>query len=189
VLFGQQPFTSMLVSSITIGLSILWSEKRISRRSLLANYRPMKCTEDICVFSRGGGTASRTTGIWRITPKFDSHEHREKTAKSVSEKCWIRSTIWENNKLTGNSEYTQKFTGYPNEIIEFDIEYDTIHETQKPVHLTEYLYTYSNEGDVVLDNTIGNYGIGCLNTKRRFIGIEKDETYFKLSKHRIINHA
>jgi DNA modification methylase len=77
-----------------------------------------------------------------------------KTAKSVSEKCWIRSTIWKNNKLTGNSEYTQKFTGYPNEIIEFDIEYDTIHETQKPVHL-RILYTYSNEGDVVLDNTKG----------------------------------
>jgi hypothetical protein len=48
-----------------------------------------------------------------------------------------QSTIWKNNKLTGNSEYTQKFTGYPNEIIEFDID-DTIHETQKPVHLTEY---------------------------------------------------
>jgi site-specific DNA-methyltransferase (adenine-specific) len=101
-----------------------------------------------------------------------------------------QGTIWENNKLTGNSEYPEIYR-LPERIIEFDIEYDTIHETQKPV-LTEYLlYTYSNEGDVVLDNTMGSgtTGIGCLNTKRRFIGIEKDETYFKLSKHRIINHA
>jgi site-specific DNA-methyltransferase (adenine-specific) len=100
----------------------------------------------------------------------------KKTAKSVSENVESGAPSGKNNKLTGNSEYTQKFTGYPNEIIEFDIEYDTIHETQKPVHLTEYLlYTYSNEGDVVLDNTMGSgtTGIGCLNTKRRFI--EKDK--------------
>ena len=51
--------------------------------------------------------------------------------------------------------YTQKFTNYPKELIEFDIEYDTFHETQKPVKLIEYLIkTYSNEGDTVLDNTL-----------------------------------
>jgi site-specific DNA-methyltransferase (adenine-specific) len=65
-----------------------------------------------------------------------------------------QSTIWENNKLTKQQVHPEI---YPNEIIEFDTEYDTIHETQKPVHLTEYLlYTYSNEGDVVLDNTMGS---------------------------------
>ena len=93
-----------------------------------------------------------------------------------------------NNKLTSNTEYTQKFTNYPNEILEFDIESDTIHETQKPVKLIEHLIkTYSNEGETVLDNTMGSgtTGIGCINTNRKFIGIELVEKYFKLSKYRI----
>ena len=90
--------------------------------------------------------------------------------------------------MTGNSEYTQNFTNYPNELIEFDIEYDTCHETQKPVKLIEYLIkTYSNEGDLVLDNTMGSgtTGVGCINTKRRFVGMELELKYFKLSKYRI----
>jgi site-specific DNA-methyltransferase (adenine-specific) len=122
-----------------------------------------------------------------IPTNIEKKNSKERIGKMLNQE----HHLGKNNKLTGNSEYTQKFTGYPNDN-RIWIEYDTIHETQKPVHLTEYLlYTYSNEGDVVLDNTMGSgtTGIGCLNTKRRFIGIEKDETYFKLSKHRIINHA
>ena len=95
-----------------------------------------------------------------------------------------------NNKLTSNEEYTQKFTNYPNELIEFDIENNTIHETQKPVKLIEYLIkTYSNENDIVLDNTMGSgtTGIGCINTNRKFIGIGLNEKYYKLSKSRILN--
>ena len=93
-----------------------------------------------------------------------------------------------NNKLTGNSEYSQKFTNYPTEFIEFDIECDTIHETQKPVKLLEYLIkTYSNEGGVVLDSTMGSgtTGVACVTTQRKFIGIELEEKYFELSKRRI----
>ncbi len=95
-----------------------------------------------------------------------------------------------NNKLISNSEYTQKFTNYPIELINFNIEYDTIHETQKPVKLIEYLIkTYSNEEDTILDNTMGSgtTGIGCINTNRKFIGIELNELYYKLSKQRISN--
>ena len=94
-----------------------------------------------------------------------------------------------NNKLVSNTEYSQKFTNYPTELIEFDIEYDTIHETQKPVKLIEYLIkTYSNPGDIVLDNAMGSgtTGIASINTNRKFIGIELHDLYFKLSKHRII---
>jgi len=64
----------------------------------------------------------------------------------------------------------------------------TIHETQKPVLLIEHLIkTYSNENDVVLDNTMGSgtTDIGCINTKRKFIGIELLDKYYKLSKERI----
>lgn len=93
-----------------------------------------------------------------------------------------------NNKLISNSEYSQKFTNYPTEFIEFNIENDTIHETQKPVKLLEYLIkTYSNEGDNVLDSTMGSgtTGVACMNTNRKFIGIELEEKYYDLSKKRI----
>ena len=96
-----------------------------------------------------------------------------------------------NNKLISNQEYEQKFTNYPNELLEFDIEYDTIHETQKPVKLIEYLLnTFSNEQETVLDNTMGSgtTGIGCINTNRKFIGIEIEKKYFDLSVKRIKDH-
>jgi len=67
----------------------------------------------------------------------------------------------------------------------------TIHRTQKPVELLEWLIkTYSNEGDTVMDFTMGSgtAGIGCINTKRKFIGVEMDEEIFKLAEDRIENH-
>ena len=97
-----------------------------------------------------------------------------------------------NNKLLSDKEYKQSFTNYPTELLEFDIENDTIHETQKPVKLIEYLIkTFSNEGDCVLDNTMGSgtTGIGCINTNRNFIGIELEEKYYLLSKDRLTNKA
>ena len=65
-----------------------------------------------------------------------------------------------------------------------------LHPTQKPVELFEYLIkTYTNEGDTVLDNTMGSgsTGVACLNTNRNFIGIEQDNTYFEIAKNRIEN--
>jgi len=113
---------------------------------------------------------------------------KKNSAKRIGKMLNQPHHLGANNKLTSNTEYTQKFTNYPNEILEFDIETYTNHETQKPVKLIEYLIkTYSNEGETVLDNTMGSgtTGIGCINTNRRFIGIELNELYYKLSKHRI----
>lgn len=65
---------------------------------------------------------------------------------------------------------------------------DKVHPTQKPVDLLEYLIrTYTNEGDTVLDNTMGSgsTGVACVNTNRNFIGIEKDENYFAIAEKRI----
>tara|TARA_B110000211_G_scaffold68338_1_gene78982 strand:+ start:245 stop:1129 length:885 start_codon:yes stop_codon:yes gene_type:complete len=194
LLFGQQPFTSMLVSSNYewFKYNIIWKKNKTTQ-FLLANYRPMKCTEDICVFSKGGAAAaSRKTGNMTYNPQnLIPVDIKKKNSKERIGKMLNQSHhLGPNNKLTSNSEYSQKFTNYPNELIEFDIEYDTIHETQKPVKLIEYLIkTYSNENEIVLDNTMGSgtTGIGCVNTNRKFIGIELDATYYKLSKHRITN--
>jgi site-specific DNA-methyltransferase (adenine-specific) len=62
------------------------------------------------------------------------------------------------------------------------------HPTQKPVALMEYLIkTYTNEGETVLDNCMGSgtTGVACINTNRKFIGMEKDKTYFEIAKQRI----
>ena len=193
VLFGQQPFTSMLISSNYewFKYNLIWKKNKTTQ-FLLANYRPMKCTEDICVFSKGGAAAaSRKTGNMTYNPQglipvnIKKKNSKERIGKMLNQSHHLGP----NNKLVSNSEYTQKFTNYPNELIEFNVEYDTIHETQKPVKLIEYLIkTHSNEGEMVLDNTMGSgtTGIGCVNTNRKFIGIEMNELYFKLSKHRIL---
>ena len=76
----------------------------------------------------------------------------------------------------------------PRSIIKIPSESKTVHPTQKPVELFEYLIkTYTNEGEKVLDNTMGSgsTGVACVNTNRRFIGIELDETYFNIAKERI----
>ncbi|WP_341549962.1 site-specific DNA-methyltransferase [Lactobacillus jensenii] len=66
----------------------------------------------------------------------------------------------------------------------------TIHPTQKPVDLLEYLIkTYTNPNEVVLDNTmgVGSTGVACVNTGRDFIGVEINEEYFKIAEERISN--
>lgn len=192
LLFGQQPFTSMLISSNYewYKYNLIWKKNKTTQ-FLLANYRPMKCTEDICVFSKGGAAAaSRKKGNMTYNPQglVPVNIKKKNSAERIGKMLNQTHHLGPNNKLTSNTEYTQKFTNYPNELIEFDIECDTIHETQKPVKLIEYLIkTYSNENDTVLDNTMGSgtTGIGCVNTNRKFIGIEIEEKYFKLSKYRI----
>ena len=77
---------------------------------------------------------------------------------------------------------------YPLSVLEFPVVEKTLHPTQKPVSLMEYLIkTYTNEGDLVLDNCIGSgtTAIACINTNRNFIGIEKELKYFEIAKKRI----
>ena len=93
-----------------------------------------------------------------------------------------------NNKLLHETEYEQKYTNYPSEIIEFGLDKNTLHPTQKPVALMEYLIkTYSNENEIILDNCMGSgtTGVACVNTNRNFIGIERDEEYYEIAKTRI----
>ena len=191
-LFGQQPFTTKIISGNYewFKYNLIWKKNKTTQY-LLANYRPMKCTEDICVFSPGGAAAaSKNKGNMvynpqNLTPVSITKKNSEKRIGKMLNQS---HHLGPNNKLVSDTEYKQKFTNYPVELIEFGIENDTIHETQKPVPLIEYLIkTFSNENDLVLDNTMGSgtTGIGCINTNRRFIGIELEEKYFELSKNRL----
>jgi site-specific DNA-methyltransferase (adenine-specific) len=192
VLFGQQPFTTKLISSNYewFKYNIIWKKNKTTQY-LLANYRPMKCTEDICIFSPGGAAAaSKHKGNMTYNPQnlVPVNISKKNSQKRIGKMLNQSHHLGPNNKLIGDSEYKQSFTNYPTELIEFDIEYDTIHETQKPVKLIEYLIkTYSNENSIVLDNTMGSgtTGIGCINTNRKFIGIELEKKYYDLSCDRI----
>ena len=80
---------------------------------------------------------------------------------------------------------------FPTNILEYVSDRNgKVHHTQKPVALCEYLIrTYTNEGETVLDNTMGSgtTGVACVNTGRRFIGIERDDKYFEIAQNRIID--
>lgn len=95
----------------------------------------------------------------------------------------------ENVKIFGVTDKTINNLYYPTSIIEFTINKSkTLHPTQKPVALMEYLVkTYTNEGDLVLDFTMGSgtTGVACKNTGRKFIGIELDKGYFDIACKRI----
>lgn len=85
-------------------------------------------------------------------------------------------------------DHVQEYTNYPRSVLRFPFKGRRIHPTQKPVELMEYLVrTYSNPGDLVLDNCMGSgtTAIACMNSGRRFVGFEQDEKYFAAARKRI----
>lgn len=99
-------------------------------------------------------------------------------------------SIFNENHKNGIYKHKERDTTlrYPYNILEFNTDKNRVHPTQKPVALMEYLIkTYTNEGDTVLDCTMGSgtTGVACKNLNRNFIGIELDENYFKIAKERI----
>ncbi len=94
------------------------------------------------------------------------------------------------NKEHKVTEYIDTGWRYPTQVWKFqrDCLKSNLHPTQKPVALLEELIkTFSNEGDIILDFTMGSgsTGVACINTGRKFIGIELDDTYFEIAKERI----
>ncbi len=194
-LFGDQPFTSRLIAGNYewFKYDITWYKNKTTQY-LLANYRPMKCKEDIILFSSGGAAAaSKKKGNMTYNPQglIPKNIKKVNSQKRIGKMLNQEHHLGKNNKLISNKPYEQKFTNYPKNIIQFDIELNIKHETQKPVKLIEYLIkTYSNENDIVLDNTMGSgtTGIGCINTNRKFIGIELNEKYYNMAYKRIMKH-
>lgn len=192
VLTADQPFTSQLIMSNLEWFKYEWIwKKRKTTGFLLANYRPMKCTEDIVVFSAGGAAAaSKNGGNMTYNPQglIEKNVKKKNSAKRLGNFLHNPEHMGKNNKLLHETEYEQKYTNYPSEIIEFGLDSNVLHPTQKPVALMEYLIrTYSNEGETVLDNCMGSgtTGVACMNTNRKFIGIEMDPQYYEIAKERI----
>jgi len=193
VLTSDQPFTSKLVLSNLEWFKYDWIWKKNKTVGFLhANHRPMKQTEDILVFSPLNASAASVKNGTNMKYNPQGLIPSNKKKKNSKDRLGIflknEDFMGKNNKLLGNTEYTQKYTNYPTEIIEFGHDYNKVHPTQKPVLLMEYLIkTYSNENELVLDNTMGSgtTGVAAVNTNRNFIGIEKDKEYFTIAKNRI----
>jgi len=175
VLNSAQPFTTALIASNLTMFKYVWHWDKMNgiRNHLNAKRQPMRKMEDICVFydkqctynpqMREGGYVSR------------------KTKPGQSDGF---------GKVTG-VDAGRKIDGlYPVDLIHIESHNpnQSLHPTQKPVALMEYLIrTYTNPGDVVLDNCMGSgtTGVACANTGREFIGIEREEKYFDIARNRI----
>ena len=176
VLFGSEPFTSLLICSNLKNFKYNWIwQKNKATGFLNAKKQPLNDNETISVFYKKQCT---------YNPQM-----------TVAEKTYKRGMVKRSKSDCYGEEkdFVQIETGlrYPKRIQYFNNNHtrEQLHPTQKPVELLEYLIkTYTNEDEVVLDNCMGSgsTGVACINTNRRFIGIELEEKYFEIAKNRIL---
>ena len=178
VMTASQPFTSVLVSSNLKGYKHNWVwEKSRSGSAITAKYCPVKIHEDVLVFSKGG----KTVNYYPLKEQGTPYSRKSRYNNDNNHKFGIGCNV----------ETINKGTRHP-KTIRFEKQnwskQQQLHPTQKPVALMEYLIkTYTNEGETVLDFTMGSgtTGVACKNLNRDFIGIEMDEGYFEIAKDRI----
>jgi len=175
VFTAAQPFTTILAASNLENFRYEWIwEKPQGTNPMNAKVMPLKSHENILVFYRKKPIYNPQ--MWYSTPYtgFSSEESKIGEVYGSAK-----------SKHRDNPEGSR----YPKTVLRFK-QQKGFHPTQKPVDLMEYLIkTYTNEGQTVLDNTMGSgtTGVACMNTGRNFIGIEMEEKYFKISENRINN--
>jgi hypothetical protein len=187
VLTASQPFTSMLVMSNRewFKYTIEW-HKGLHSNPLNAPYQPLRVHEDICVFSPAASTYS-PRGTMTYNPQLTAGEAYRKPNKPGAATRIFRSAILPASGFNASGDRLPLSVIY----ISGAHQAAKVHRTQKPVPLMEYLIrTYSDPAALVLDNAMGSgtTGVACLNTDRRFIGIEKDEVIFATAARRIAAH-
>lgn len=180
LLFGQGKFFVNLVNSNMklYRYDLVWNKQLVSG-FLNAKKMPLRQHEQIAVFYKHLPTYNpQFTQGQPLHSKGDAYKTKELTNNNYGE---FKAT---DDSRAGSTEK------YPVSIITIQKPHPaaSVHPTQKPVELLEYLIkTYTNEGDLVLDNCMGSgsTGVACKNTNRDFIGIELDENYFNIAKERI----
>lgn len=177
LLFSQMPFgANLIMSNIKMfRYEWIWEKPNTSAGFLNAKKMPLRKHENILVFYKHLPTYN-PQGIVPV---------ENGTERTLN---YNLPNVYGKEKLVIPAP---KYTNYPGDVIICNIDKHCskrIHPTQKPVDLLEYLIkTYTNEGDVVLDNCMGSgsTGVACINTNRDFIGYELDEKYFNIAKERI----
>ena len=167
VLTASQPFTSVLVMSNISGYKHRWVWDKVKPGSgLRAKYEPLRSVEDVVIFCKGRPD---------YNPQKVPKKHRAEKKNDSNGEAFGGARVERFHDNGGE--------GYPKEIISISNADQTgrLHPTQKPVALFEYLIkTYTNERALVLDNCAGSgtTAVACENTGRRWVCIEKDETYY-----------
>ena len=187
VLFGGEPFSSALRMSNIQQYKYDWVwVKNNSVGFVNAKLKPMGKHEIISVFSTGK-TSNGNKNNMRYYPQ--GLKRYEKVVRSGNKKG-KDNTYWRPSMESTTCGIFQEYTNYPTSVLEFSKDVKAVHPTQKPVALLEYLIrTYTQEGELVLDFTMGSgsTGVACANTNRQFIGIELDEKYYNLAAQRIFD--
>jgi len=162
--------------------SLVW-EKTRATRFVHAKSQVLMEHEDVLVFSKGG-IGNRASSPMTYNPQglVELAEPR------VSRNGGVGSALDQTHPYRSDSERRQTHTNYARSVLRFQSVFKPVHPTQKPVELFDWIVrTYSNPGDVVLDNTMGSGTTGCaaVAAGRRFIGIERDPEFFQIAKNRI----
>lgn len=173
LLFACQPFTTKLISSNETDFRYCWYWlKNQGTNFFHAKRMPIRKIEEICVFGKG-----------KYNPQITDGHMPTNSAKGCSNGKAYHGT----NKRDYEGGKTTRF---PVNVLEFKCvdNYSRVHSSEKPVDLCEYLIkTYTDEGDLVLDNCAGSgsTGVACINTKRKFVGIELDQDFCLLANKRM----
>lgn len=183
VLFSAGLFTLNLIQSNIkdFRYKLIW-KKNVPTGMASAKYRPMKYYEEICVFGNSNATYNpimkERVGVGKACYNYDHY-------------CGDNNHLqFDKQKKRYDPNWVQ-----PSDVLEFNVvpnRNGKLHPTQKPVELLEYLIkTYSNEGDVVLDNCMGSgsTAIAAINTNRNYIGYEMSEEYYYIINKRISEHV
>jgi DNA modification methylase len=182
VLTSIQPFTTNLISSNINMFKYCWVyEKDKPSNFALANRQPMKYHEDICVFYDKQCTYNK-----QITKNHKPMNGQSWYGRSSNGSVPYLNVLqtYKGGKTTRNPSSIQKFNTPKHN----SSDKSGLHPTQKPIELMEYLIkTYTNQEETVLDFTMGSgtTGVACINTNRKFIGIEKEPEYFDIACKRI----
>lgn len=175
VLFAQTPFDKVLGASNLKMLKYEWIwEKFRATGNLNAKKMPMKKHENILVFYKKAPTYNPQGLIKLDTPRTEKLRNSNSSNYGVRDRDWV-----------------QEYTNYPKSILSVKEEHNVgrLHPTQKPLALIEYMIkTYTNEGDLILDNTCGSgtTGLGAKNLKRNYIMMEQDPKYYDIACKRVL---
>ena len=181
LLFGSQPFTSMVIASNIQMYKYCWYwVKEKGSNFLSAKQQPMRVVEEICVFHEKKHTYNP-----QMVPLEKPYRHTLPIKKSDINKV-VKST----SSNDGKRQYKEYTHAYPKNTLYFprDKANKSLVPTQKPIKLLEYLVkTYTNEGDLVLDSAMGSGTtcLACKNLSRNYIGMEIDPKHYQIALERL----
>ena len=165
--------------------NLVWHKEMVTG-FLDANRKPLRCHEDICVFAPNFYQTTYNPQMTKMT-KVPWHERNHHNGGNSMRKNSCYGNYKAMQSRIADDKYPRSIISFQKQKKEGEMEYK-YHPTNKPVDLLRYLIlTYSNEGDLVLDNTMGSGStcVAAIKEKRKYIGIEITEEYFDIAKSRI----